>query len=99
MAKLGENVLDKPAVPFNASTDMGNVSHIVPGFHGAFGIPTTPDVSIHSRGFAAAASTDEAHEVAMKSAKGMAMMALRVIVDDGVANAVQQDFEQRYSKN
>lgn len=94
MAKDGENVLLYPPTPQTASTDMGNVSHMVPSFHGVFCIPTAPDVAIHSAPFASAAATGEAHVAAIKCAKGMAMLALRVFVDGGVADGARRDFER-----
>ncbi|UKZ75129.1 hypothetical protein TrVFT333_002801 [Trichoderma virens FT-333] len=96
MSKLGEKVETSLPVSFNASTDMGNVTHVVPGIHGGFGIQTGPNVALHSREFAAAAGTDEAHEVAMKSGKGMAMLALRVLLDDAIAESARADFDKRY---
>ncbi|KOS23111.1 Peptidase M20 domain-containing protein 2 [Escovopsis weberi] len=96
MRSFGQKVLEKSPEPFTASTDMGNVTHIVPGFHGGFFINTEEGTALHSRGFAEAASTDEAHETAVKCAKGMAMMALRVITDEAVAKAARDDFEKRY---
>lgn len=96
MAQLGEKIQTKLTESFNASTDMGNVTHVVPGIHGGFGIQTGPNVALHSREFAAAAGTDEAHEVAMKSGKGMAMLAIRVLVDDALAESVRAEFEKRY---
>lgn len=77
----------------NASTDMGNVSHLVPSFHGAFIIPAGPEISAHNPGFAACAGTDEAHKAALTCAKGMAMLALRVLVDDEIARRARMDFE------
>ncbi|KAL6864001.1 hypothetical protein J3F83DRAFT_716292 [Trichoderma novae-zelandiae] len=96
MSKLGETIDIRLPESFNASTDMGNVTHVVPGLHGGFGIQTGPNVALHSREFAAAAGTDEAHEVAMKSGKGMAMLALRVLLDEDVAERARADFDQRY---
>lgn len=78
----------------NASTDMGNVSHIIPSFHGAFVIPANEDVSAHNPAFAACAGTDEGHKAALNCAKGMAMLALRVLTDAGVARRVKEDFEK-----
>lgn len=78
----------------NASTDMGNVSHIIPSFHGAFVIPAEKDVSSHNSAFAKCAATDEGHEAALNCAKGMAMLALRVLIDEDVAKRAKQDFEQ-----
>ncbi|KAM0249489.1 hypothetical protein ACHAQJ_009037 [Trichoderma viride] len=96
MGKLGEKIDMRLLESFNASTDMGNVTHVVPGIHSGFGIQTGPNVSLHSREFAAAAATDESHEVAMKSGKGMAMLALRVLVDDTIAESVRAEFDKRY---
>ncbi|KAK5992296.1 Xaa-Arg dipeptidase [Cladobotryum mycophilum] len=96
MEKLGQKVIQRATEPFTASTDMGNVTHIVPGFHGAFGLQADTSVALHSRGFAAAAGRDDSHEIAMKSAKGMAMLALRVITDEAIAKAAREDFEARY---
>lgn len=79
--------------PYTASTDMGNVSQIVPSFHGAFGVPTAPGIAIHNPRFAAAAGTDEAHEVCLKCAKGMAMLAIQVLLDDELASSAVRDFE------
>ncbi|KAF7546845.1 hypothetical protein G7Z17_g8143 [Cylindrodendrum hubeiense] len=92
MATLGENVMLQQTKGFNASTDMGNVSHLVPSFHGAFAIPVSPDISSHNPGFTAAAGTDEAHAAAIKCAKGMASLAIRVIVEESVASGARNDF-------
>lgn len=78
----------------NASTDMGNVSHIVPSFHGAFVIPAGGDVSAHNPAFAACAGTEEAHKAALNCANGMAMLALRVLLDNNVAQRAAEDFRQ-----
>jgi metal-dependent amidase/aminoacylase/carboxypeptidase family protein len=96
MGKLGEKVEMHLLESFNASTDMGNVTHVVPGIHSGFGIQTGPNVSLHSREFAAAAGTDDSHEVAMKSGKGMAMLAIRVLVDDAIAESARAEFDKRY---
>ncbi|UQC73364.1 metal-dependent amidase/aminoacylase/carboxypeptidase [Colletotrichum lupini] len=92
MAAIGQTIQLHQAKPFNASTDMGNVSYHVPSFHGAFVIPTSPDVAGHNPKFAAAAATDEAHKAALMCAKGMAMLAVRVLVDDDIASQARADF-------
>ncbi|RTE76045.1 hypothetical protein BHE90_009509 [Fusarium euwallaceae] len=93
MASFGANVV-MDAEPTAASTDMGNVSHIVPSFHGGFVIPAEPTTTLHTPEFAAAAKTEEAHDAAIKAAMGMAMMAVRVLVDDNIAAAARADFEK-----
>lgn len=70
----------------------GNVSHVVPSFHGIFGVPTDPGVAVHSREFASAASTAEAHRAALESAKGMAMLGFRVLAEGGLADRAKDDF-------
>ncbi|OTA89494.1 hypothetical protein M434DRAFT_373758 [Hypoxylon sp. CO27-5] len=93
MESIGEKVLLRQDKPITASTDMGNVSHVVPSFHGAFAIPADLDVSLHNPKFAAAASTDDAHEIALKCAKGLAMLATRVLLDGELATRARYDFE------
>jgi metal-dependent amidase/aminoacylase/carboxypeptidase family protein len=94
MDTLGTKVQVSQEKMMNASTDMGNVSHIVPSFHGAFVIPAGKDVSAHNPAFAACAGTDEGHKAALNCASGMAMLALRVLLDDDVARKAKEDFHQ-----
>ncbi|WPH01584.1 Hypothetical protein R9X50_00443200 [Acrodontium crateriforme] len=93
MAAIGEQVHLHQDKPFTASTDMGNVSHLVPSFHGAFAVPTAPGVALHSPQFATAAATHEGHDAAIKCSKGMALLALRLLVDEDTAKAAWADFE------
>ncbi|KAK2595485.1 hypothetical protein QQS21_006825 [Conoideocrella luteorostrata] len=95
MAEYGEYIQLEMDKPFNASTDMGNVSHYVPSFHGGIAIPAESGVAMHNPRFAAAAATDEAHAAAIKAAKGMAMLALRVLLDEEVATKARADFQKR----
>lgn len=94
MDALGTKVQVNQEKLMNASTDMGNVSHIIPSFHGAFVIPAKDDVSVHNPAFAACAGTDGGHKAAVNCAKGMAMLALRVLCDDKVARRAREYFEQ-----
>lgn len=94
MAAIGEKVQLHQQKPYTASTDMGNVSHVVPTFHGAFAVPTEPGVALHTPKFAEAAATDWAHAAALKCGKGMAMLALRVLMDGQVADEALVDFKK-----
>lgn len=94
MDTLGTKVQVIQEKMMNASTDMGNVSHIIPSFHGAFVIPAGKDVSAHNPAFAACAGTDESHKSALNCASGMAMLALRVLLDDDVARKAKEDFNR-----
>lgn len=93
MAAVDEKVMLRQTRAFNASTDMGNVSHLVPSFHGAFSIPSDPDATLHNPVFAAAAGTDEAYIAAIKCAKGLAMLAVRVLLEEKTAAAAKKDFQ------
>jgi hypothetical protein len=73
---------------------MGNVSYTVPSFHGSFAIPVSSGVACHNPDFATAASTEEAHDIAIKCAKGLAMLAVRVLVEEEVAEGAMRDFER-----
>jgi amidohydrolase len=72
------------------STDMGDVSYVLPSIHPMFGIPT--EAGNHTPGFTAAAATQEAHEAAMRAAKAMAMTALDAYFDAGVLEAAKAEF-------
>ncbi|KAF9779088.1 hypothetical protein IL306_002536 [Fusarium sp. DS 682] len=96
MSKLGLNIKPEENVP--ASTDMGNVSYHVPGFHGGFAIPTPPDVSIHHPDFASCAGKEEAHKTAMNCARGLAMTAIRLLADESLSQRVRDDFEKDISR-
>jgi metal-dependent amidase/aminoacylase/carboxypeptidase family protein len=93
MKELGQTILFKRPKGGSGSTDMGNVSHHVPSFHGYFAIPTEKDVGAHNPKSVAAAGSDEAHSAAIESSKGMAMLALRVLTADTLAEAAKRDCE------
>ena len=61
-----------------ASTDMGNVSYVVPSIHPVFGIPVEDGAGNHTAGFTAAAATVEAHRATLRASKALAMTALEL---------------------
>lgn len=75
-----------------ASTDMGNVSHVVPSIHPMFAIPT--EAANHTPGFTVAAATREAHVATMRAATGLAMTALDVLTRRAVLDAATREFEK-----
>ncbi|KAH6988459.1 hypothetical protein EDB80DRAFT_755899 [Ilyonectria destructans] len=95
MTLMGGKVIERNDEPVTFSTDMGNVSYVVPAFHGSFGIPAPKDAMPHQRGFATAAGTDAAHDVAISCAKGMALLGWRVLTDDEVAEGAMRDFNDK----
>lgn len=71
----------------------GNVTYACPGFHGGFAIPADPGAFNHTPSFTTAAGTIKAHELAIKTAKGMAIAGWNVLFDDEVAEKVRNEFE------
>ncbi|PYI10727.1 amidohydrolase [Aspergillus sclerotiicarbonarius CBS 121057] len=74
-----------------ASTDMGNVSYAIPGFHGLFTIPA--EGVNHTPLFTNGAGSLQAHERSLACAAGMAVVACQILVDEEFAKKVKADFE------
>ncbi|KAJ5537569.1 hypothetical protein N7494_007048 [Penicillium frequentans] len=74
------------------STDMGNVSYEVPGFHGGFYIKT--DGVNHTPQFTAGAGSEEGFKRSLYCAAGMAVVGCRVLADERFAKAIKADFEK-----
>ncbi|EWY84545.1 hypothetical protein FOYG_11986 [Fusarium oxysporum NRRL 32931] len=76
------------------STDMGNVSQIIPGLHAIIGIEAPKGTFPHNHAFAEAVGTKDAHLRILEAAKGMALTAWSVIVDDKVFAEIQDHFDK-----
>ncbi|XP_048768477.2 xaa-Arg dipeptidase-like [Ostrea edulis] len=79
-------------IKFGGSTDMGNVSHVVPSLHPKFYIGTT--VSNHSKGFTTAAGADVAQGYSLAVAKALAMTAIDILSKPELIPKIQQDFHK-----
>lgn len=66
-----------------ASTDMGNVSHVVAAIHPYIGIGSAPAVN-HQREFAAACVTKAADTALLDAAAALALTVVDVAHDDGL---------------
>ncbi|GAA1177162.1 hypothetical protein GCM10009584_18300 [Ornithinimicrobium humiphilum] len=75
-----------------ASTDFDNVSYRVPGIHPLIKI-SSPEVALHTRGFAEAAASKAAREAALDGAVGLALTALDYLADPQLRAAVHEEFE------
>ena len=72
------------------STDMGNVSYILPSIHPKYYIPTQgPN---HSTEFAEASNTDIAMECTLDAAKALALTAIEVMLKPGLFEDVLKEF-------
>jgi len=72
------------------STDMGNVSQVVPSIHPTIAI-ASPEVLIHTPEFAAAAASETGHEGLMDAAKAMAMT-VADIFQPGMLDKIKREF-------
>ena len=72
------------------STDMGNVSQVVPSIHPTIAI-ASPEVLGHTPEFAAAAASEAGHEGFMDAAKAMAMTVVDIL-QPGTVDKIKQEF-------
>ncbi len=78
--------------PGLASSDIGNVSHVVPTGAGSFPI-TDKVIPWHSRVSAAAANTDRAYQAMLKTAKGLALTVMDFMIDSELLQAAREEHE------
>jgi amidohydrolase len=76
-----------------ASTDFGNVSYRLPGIHPLIRI-SDPEVALHTREFASAATSDRARGAAADGAYGLAASLLDLLHDPALFQAVQDEFTE-----
>jgi len=85
MALTAQRCYDIPSYwtpqPAPASTDFGNVSHVLPALHPTFTIPTPDNAKNHTPGFARGARTEAAHAAALRTAALLARTGFRVFAD------------------
>ena len=72
LARTGRTLVDPASLDaIVGSTDMGNVSHIVPSIHPMIPV-SPPDVAIHTPDFVRYAGADEGDQAVLDGAKAMA---------------------------
>ena len=93
MQSLGRKVrLSHPGKAFG-STDMGNVSQVVPGIHPTVAIAPV-EVTPHSPQFASAALSEAGIQGMLDAAKSLAMIVVDLVVNPGLVIKVKEEFEQ-----
>ncbi|XP_064617776.1 xaa-Arg dipeptidase-like [Liolophura sinensis] len=93
-AGLGVDICSDPAVTqrFGGSTDMGNVSHVVPSLQPKFYIGTT--ASIHSTEYTAAAGSPTAQPYTQTIGKALAMVTLDILQQPQLMSKIKEDFDR-----
>ena len=74
----------------HASTDMGNVSYVVPSLHPNYAIGSG-EVN-HTKAFTAIANTPDSHHKTLLAAKAMAHTGIDVLVKDGFLDEIRKNF-------
>ncbi|MGD9995797.1 MAG: M20 family metallopeptidase [Ilumatobacteraceae bacterium] len=95
-AALGREVAD-PAItgkPVVGSTDMGNVSYLVPSIHPMIQV-APPGVPIHTKEFAEHARSESGDRAVVDGAKAMAMTAVDLWADAALRSNVEAEFGRR----
>jgi amidohydrolase len=94
MRILGRTVTALSEVPaaVAGSTDMGNVSKLVPAIHPMIAV-SPPHVVLHSQEFARWAGSDDGHRAVIDGAKALAMTAADVLMNPDLRAAAQAAFE------
>jgi amidohydrolase len=77
------------------STDMGDVSHVVPSIHPWLAIVGEGAAVCHERPFAQAAGTDDAGRIALLAAKALARTAVEFLADAELRAAVSAEWQGR----
>jgi len=95
-ARLGRTVADPRVVgkPVVGSTDMGNVSYLVPSIHPMIKV-ADDGVAIHTLDFAAFARSEQGDQAVLDGAKAMAMTVVDLWCDAALRAATEAEFALR----
>ncbi len=89
---LGRRVMEAESRRSMGSTDMGNVSALVPAIHPTIAV-APPDVPIHTVEFREIAASEAGHKGLLDSAKALAMTAIDVLVDPDLRRRMREEFQ------
>jgi len=91
---LGRQILFSDPDNAFGSTDMGNVSQLVPSIH-PFVSVAEKDVMLHSSQFAEAAASEAGTKGMLDAAKALAMTVVDLVTDAETLNKVKEEFNKR----
>lgn len=92
LESLGRQVIASDPDHGFGSTDMGNVSQLVPSIHPTIAI-ASPAITIHTAEFAAAAASEAGHEGLIDAAKAMAMTVVDIL-QPGMLDMIKEEFRR-----
>ncbi len=84
---------DMPHIDSSGSTDMGDVSHVVPAIHPWIGL-NCPTANLHSKEFRDATMTPAGDLAIERGAKALALTGLEVLTDSELLGKIKAEFEE-----
>jgi amidohydrolase len=94
LTALGRPVKEPPTPRALGSTDVGNVSVLLPTIHPSIRV-SPREVNIHTAAFARLARSKEGDKALLDAAKAMAMTAVDILVDAGLRQRMWEEFRNR----
>jgi amidohydrolase len=94
LEQLGETVEYPDPTAKVGSSDIGNVSLVMPAIHAYFKI-ADDTVNAHSKDFAAAAISDYAHDMTVKAAKALSCTAYEILSDQDLRSRIKKEFDEK----
>jgi amidohydrolase len=97
LATLGRKANETDARVGAGSTDMGDVSHVVPSIHPYLAIVDEGEALCHQHRFAEAAGSDRGLDTAICAAKALARTAIELLADEPLRRLVREEWSQARS--
>jgi amidohydrolase len=92
LEQLGRQIVHAPADQISGSTDMGNVSKILPSIHPMIAI-APPRVALHTQEFAQYAASEDGQRGVLDGAKALALTGIDVLSTAALRDAMRAAFE------
>ena len=92
---LGTKSVEAPENTPTGSTDMGDVSHVMPAIHPSFAISRRGEGNCHEDAFVAHADSQRGYDAMIRVAKAMAMTAYDLLAEPELLSAAKKEFEAR----
>lgn len=99
LSDLGRNARETDPRVGAGSTDMGDVSHVVPSIHPYLGVVDEGTTNIHEHAFAAAAKSPRAMATLLCAAKAMARTAVELLSSPELLDAARSEWRQSVSQS
>ncbi|MCL2406667.1 MAG: M20 family metallopeptidase [Defluviitaleaceae bacterium] len=92
MADLGIEMIDADNNGKYGSSDIGNVSQVLPTIHPYLDIK--PEGNAHSVAFTASSVSDYAHSISIKGAQGLAMTGFDIMTNESLRKEINYEFNK-----